>query len=407
MMEYMTTNFGIIGKKKILLLIILITLFSVVYAQEEPPQETNEEVFDIGEIEPYTVIGTVESDNSEEKRRERARLVRENEIKNDLRQISHAVTGFALDYISDNFIATMCEQVYDSSEPIRDEPIHFSHIPAKNPGFCRDSTQTITQVSLLNKQPGLYSYSTTVTACGSDVLAELYLADCNPFCSKRAVIKRQTVAEGDSFVETAIFSSNIDVNGICVKTTPGKEICDYITVDVEEPKDAGLVVLGSSVLPACNNQIDDDNDGSIDLADIGCKNTTDNSETTECSDGKDNDKDGFIDIEDRGCVNLADEKEQVDFCKDIGSDGIQGKASRIFRNNQYEYDILVQMQLCEESTTYNLQAGDEIIEQGLLPPTTFYEYKKTYISLNEYDEICMKTAEPIAGKQENCFQVNQ
>jgi len=77
---------------------------------------------------------------------------------------------------------------------------------------------------------------------------------------------------------------------------------------------SGLLTLG---LPdeevECNDGIDNDNDGFIDLQDFGCSSSIDNSEinngNTECSDGIDNDNDGFIDQEDTQCVSPDDNSE--------------------------------------------------------------------------------------------------
>ncbi len=98
---------------------------------------------------------------------------------------------------------------------------------------------------------------------------------------------------------------------------------------------------GGGGITQCNNGIDDDGDGLIDLNDPGCSNSGDNDEgnpknpagffcsnssqcqtglvcsggtcqdLSECSDGLDNDGDGKIDFPaDPGCVNAADDSEQ-------------------------------------------------------------------------------------------------
>ncbi len=56
--------------------------------------------------------------------------------------------------------------------------------------------------------------------------------------------------------------------------------------------------LEPGALPACQNGIDDDGDGKVDLEDVGCANAADISERTSeraCDDGRDNDGDGGID----------------------------------------------------------------------------------------------------------------
>ena len=104
----------------------------------------------------------------------------------------------------------------------------------------------------------------------------------------------------------------------------------------------GLVVSGydnvltgkASETKECNDKLDNDRDGLVDLADKGCKNTRDNDETncgdnvceggedsfsctrdcgtvtTECNDGLDNDGDSLIDYPgDAGCSSISDNDE--------------------------------------------------------------------------------------------------
>jgi hypothetical protein len=58
-------------------------------------------------------------------------------------------------------------------------------------------------------------------------------------------------------------------------------------------------------VPECSDGIDNDNDGSTDLADVDCSSELDTSEAPltvpECNDGLDNDLDGFIDWVDPEC----------------------------------------------------------------------------------------------------------
>jgi MYXO-CTERM domain-containing protein len=51
-----------------------------------------------------------------------------------------------------------------------------------------------------------------------------------------------------------------------------------------------------SVMGACNDGIDNDGDGAIDLADSGCPTGSSNIENPQCSDGFDNDGDGLTDF---------------------------------------------------------------------------------------------------------------
>ena len=62
----------------------------------------------------------------------------------------------------------------------------------------------------------------------------------------------------------------------------------------------------------CNDNIDNDGDSLIDLADPGCTDSNDNDETDpipQCNDGLDNDLDGLIDMNDPGCLSSNDNNE--------------------------------------------------------------------------------------------------
>jgi hypothetical protein len=79
---------------------------------------------------------------------------------------------------------------------------------------------------------------------------------------------------------------------------------------------------------ACEDGIDNDNDGFTDMLDFGCASSTDQSEETQCQDGLDNDNDGWTDEIDPGCVDVQDDDESfvgTTQCSDgIDNDGIQG-----------------------------------------------------------------------------------
>ena len=62
----------------------------------------------------------------------------------------------------------------------------------------------------------------------------------------------------------------------------------------------------------CNDGIENDGDGFVDLIDPGCSSKDDDSEsdpTKECDDGLDNDYDGYLDMEDDDCVSPIDVDE--------------------------------------------------------------------------------------------------
>ena len=65
-----------------------------------------------------------------------------------------------------------------------------------------------------------------------------------------------------------------------------------------------------SVLQACNDGIDNDGDGAIDVADTGCSGTSAQIENPECSDGYDNDGDGTADYGgDPDCLGPTSNRE--------------------------------------------------------------------------------------------------
>lgn len=71
---------------------------------------------------------------------------------------------------------------------------------------------------------------------------------------------------------------------------------------------------GPPVAPECNDGIDNDGDGLIDLLDPDCSSKADTTEsgsgsTPQCSDGVDNDADGRIDLLDPGCADGNDNDE--------------------------------------------------------------------------------------------------
>ncbi|MCA9543457.1 MAG: hypothetical protein KC613_03675, partial [Myxococcales bacterium] len=76
-----------------------------------------------------------------------------------------------------------------------------------------------------------------------------------------------------------------------------------------------VAITVESLVRECNDEVDNDDDGLIDLDDPGCERATDDDETDpaeapECSDGIDNDDDGVIDYpNDDGCPAAGDDSE--------------------------------------------------------------------------------------------------
>jgi hypothetical protein len=85
---------------------------------------------------------------------------------------------------------------------------------------------------------------------------------------------------------------------------------DSALVGRPEGTDGGAVYAYAS---RCNDSLDNDGDGFVDLVDPGCNDMGDLSEQTDllvCDDGLDNDGDGLADGADPGCSNLNDPSER-------------------------------------------------------------------------------------------------
>lgn len=81
-----------------------------------------------------------------------------------------------------------------------------------------------------------------------------------------------------------------------------------------ETGDLLIDVRVESLVRACSDELDNDGDGAVDLADPGCIGLSDDSEVdegdTECSDGFDNDEDGAVDyLGDPDCLAAGDNSE--------------------------------------------------------------------------------------------------
>jgi len=109
------------------------------------------------------------------------------------------------------------------------------------------------------------------------------------------------------------------------------DTCDEYCADVKDCDDSESNILGCLWIE-CSDGVDNDGDGKIDTEDDGCSGaSTDNDETDcgdgmceggetpvdcsadcgqpECNDGIDNDGDGVVDLDDAGCSGLTDHDE--------------------------------------------------------------------------------------------------
>jgi len=64
-----------------------------------------------------------------------------------------------------------------------------------------------------------------------------------------------------------------------------------------------------SIVGACNDGIDNDGDGLMDMADPGCASLASNIENPQCNDGVNNDTDGLVDLADAECASPSDDRE--------------------------------------------------------------------------------------------------
>jgi DNA-binding beta-propeller fold protein YncE len=87
---------------------------------------------------------------------------------------------------------------------------------------------------------------------------------------------------------------------------------DERITDLTDPNNPG------SVLGACNDGIDNDGDGAIDIADVGCVDLASNIENPQCNDGVNNDVDGLVDLADPNCASPSDNKEGKSGCGLLG-----------------------------------------------------------------------------------------
>ncbi len=75
------------------------------------------------------------------------------------------------------------------------------------------------------------------------------------------------------------------------------------------PLESATVTVGAF---QCNDLLDNDLDGKIDMQDPGCQMPKDNNEQEpECMDGADNDRDGLIDLQDPGCMRDPQRDSEV------------------------------------------------------------------------------------------------
>jgi len=136
---------------------------------------------------------------------------------------------------------------------------------------------------------------------------------CKAFVPSSAYLPEMYIGEASTFITLDLPAAvhpacndwiDNDGDGLVDMLDPG---CDFWFDDNEynyvEPDNA------------CENGLDDDADGLVDMADPGCTNPDDNDEynapvtETQCNDGLDNDADTLVDLADPGCASKQDSDE--------------------------------------------------------------------------------------------------
>ena len=123
----------------------------------------------------------------------------------------------------------------------------------------------------------------------------------------------------DLFVYDAGTDNGVDFESLDSDTNPADPISLLGAPFTEKPKLGTFTFL---LLGHCEDGIDNDGDGTVDLSDPGCSSAGDDSElsTVACDDGLDNDGDTFSDSADPGCASPADTSEQSTAECDDGHD---------------------------------------------------------------------------------------
>ncbi|MEY4668207.1 MAG: hypothetical protein RL518_906 [Pseudomonadota bacterium] len=109
---------------------------------------------------------------------------------------------------------------------------------------------------------------------------------------------------------TGTLSMNVNIQGACGTNAVLNGNIALIT-GAQIPSQNVVVPLPACAAQ-CQNGIDDDRDGLVDLADPGCSGPTDNNEgdgTSQCQNGTDDDGDGLVDLADPGCSGPTDNNE--------------------------------------------------------------------------------------------------
>ena len=201
-----------------------------------------------------------------------------------------------------------------------------------------------------------------------DTGTEPYGADSKDYCQDSSTLIEYLCINNVPYIDEVTCSSGCG-NGVCLTAS----VSEGEGQDQGPPVDTGPPSAFTPSIKQCNDNLDNDNDGFIDLDDPGCINVDDNDEVdeeiieavTQCSDGIDNDNDGLIDLEDSDCLGPEDDDETSEILVRECEDSDQGKnyfiEGTILKNEVSFKDY------CSDSTT---------LKEGYC---------------NEYDEIAVET----------------
>ncbi len=162
--------------------------------------------------------------------------------------------------------------------------------------------------------------------------------ECRAFRPSTAYTPETYVGKATTEIEQSVFTGGLIVMRnrpyIAPEQCEGPECQDLpeLPKDPIEPQDCEGPECQDLPIPPkqCNDGIDNDGDGFVDMNDPGCSDINDNDEwnyvplpeaPAQCNDGVDNDGDGFVDMNDPGCSSPLDNNEHNDVQNPACSDG--------------------------------------------------------------------------------------
>lgn len=190
-------------------------------------------------------------------------------------------------------------------------------------GQLRQGTFTATNYSLTTFIPGHYQDVTTLVCepdyCGGDI-----------YCAQASNDNRSQLAAvqwGTCWYE---YSTEWVPDQTIARPYGGSTTVSPATTTVytyrgtnSNGSNTSTVTVNVNALTQCNDGLDNNGNGQIDMADPGCTDPTDPTESTQCADGINNDGDAWTDLADPGCTGPTDTTESPNpQCSDgVDNDG--------------------------------------------------------------------------------------